>query len=97
MIRFRRLQSIIYIVLIMCFTGCTTNPYSAPYDVGAPPANTIKLADGLAYKVLKSGSGNQHPTLVSTITVNYTGWTTMAENLTALSIPMAAPTRQHFR
>lgn len=56
--------------------GCTTNPYTPPADVGAPPANATTLADGLAYQVLRPGTGTKHPTLNSVITVNYTGWTT---------------------
>jgi len=72
----RRLQSKMIIAVITLLTGCTTNPYKAPFDVAAPSAHAIKLADGLAYRVLRPGSGNQHPMLASTITVNYTGWTT---------------------
>lgn len=76
MFRSRLIWAMVCIVLITLFDGCTTDPYRAPYDVAAPPTHAIELADGLAYRVLRQGSGNQHPTLASTITVNYTGWTT---------------------
>jgi len=64
------------IALLMPLTACMTNPYEAPRDVAAPPPGATMLPDGLAYQVLIAGSGSQHPTPDSTITVNYTGWTT---------------------
>lgn len=48
----------------------------APPDVAAPPADAQKTATGIAYKVLTPGTGSIHPTATSTVTVNYTGWTT---------------------
>src|SRR5436309_1694472 len=49
---------------------------SAPADVKAPPADAKKTASGLAYKVLKPGTGTKHPSPGSNVTVHYTGWTT---------------------
>ncbi len=49
---------------------------SAPSDVKAPPSDAKKTPSGLAYKVLKPGTGTRHPTASSTVTVDYTGWTT---------------------
>ncbi|MGB9430574.1 MAG: FKBP-type peptidyl-prolyl cis-trans isomerase [Gammaproteobacteria bacterium] len=54
----------------------TANPYTPPKDVAAPPADATRLPGGLAYQVLRAGTGSTHPTLASTVTVNYTGWTT---------------------
>lgn len=48
----------------------------APLDVAAPPANVEKTASGLAYKVLTPGKGGPKPTVDSTVTVHYSGWTT---------------------
>jgi FKBP-type peptidyl-prolyl cis-trans isomerase len=48
----------------------------APPDVAAPPADAQKTTSGLAYKVLRAGSGTKHPTATSRVTVHYTGWTT---------------------
>lgn len=42
----------------------------------APPADAIKTPTGLMSKVLKSGTGKDHPTATSAVTVHYTGWTT---------------------
>jgi peptidylprolyl isomerase len=49
---------------------------SAPADVKAAPADAKKTASGLAYKVIKPGTGGRHPNPNSMVTVHYTGWTT---------------------
>ena len=51
-------------------------PPATPKDVAAPPADAKKTDTGLAYKVLTEGTGKEHPTKDSTVTVNYSGWTT---------------------
>ena len=50
-------------------------PPATPPDVKAPPATAKKTASGLAYRVLKSGSGKARPVATSKVVVNYTGWT----------------------
>jgi len=47
----------------------------APPDVAAVPADAQVTASGLASKVIRPGTGSIHPTLGSTVTVHYTGWT----------------------
>jgi FKBP-type peptidyl-prolyl cis-trans isomerase len=49
---------------------------AAPADVAAPPADAKKTSSGLAYKVLKPGSGTTHPRATDTVEVHYSGWTT---------------------
>ena len=51
-------------------------PIPAPADVAAAPADAKKTSSGLAYKVLKKGTGNVHPKATDTVDVHYTGWTT---------------------
>ena len=51
-------------------------PLPAPADVAAAPKDAKKTPSGLAYKVLKKGTGTQHPTEQSQVEVHYTGWTT---------------------
>jgi FKBP-type peptidyl-prolyl cis-trans isomerase len=46
-----------------------------PSDVAAPPADAQKSKSGLAWKVLKPGTGMQMPKATSTVRVHYTGWT----------------------
>lgn len=51
-------------------------PTVAPPDVAAPPADATRMASGLAYRVLKPGTGTRKPTSSDRVTVHYTGWTT---------------------
>jgi peptidylprolyl isomerase len=51
-------------------------PPPVPEDVKEPPATAKKTASGIAYRVLKPGTGKTHPTADSQVTVHYTGWTT---------------------
>ena len=51
-------------------------PLRAPADVKAPPDDATHTGSGLAYKVLRPGTGQRHPTRVDEVTVQYTGWTT---------------------
>lgn len=47
-----------------------------PPDVAAPPDDAIRTKSGLAYKVLRAGTGTVHPRRRSRVRVHYTGWTT---------------------
>lgn len=47
-----------------------------PADVAAPPPDAVTTASGLAYKVLRPGTGTVHPNRRSTVVVHYSGWTT---------------------
>ncbi len=52
------------------------DPFAAPPDVAAPPANAQRTASGLASRVLQPGQGTDHPGPTDRVTVHYTGWTT---------------------
>lgn len=52
------------------------SPPPVPRDVAAPPTTAKKTAHGVAYRVLKPGTGTVHPTATDEIEVHYTGWTT---------------------
>src|SRR3954447_8339154 len=54
----------------------TLHPPATPTDLAAPPVDAIKTKSGLAYKVLKPGAGDKHPSRRSTVRVHYSGWTT---------------------
>eukprot|EP00930_Biecheleria_cincta_P037478 TRINITY_DN25733_c0_g1_i1.p1 TRINITY_DN25733_c0_g1~~TRINITY_DN25733_c0_g1_i1.p1 ORF type:complete len:355 (+),score=58.42 TRINITY_DN25733_c0_g1_i1:34-1065(+) len=45
-----------------------------PDSLKAPPADALVTDSGLAYKVLKSGSGTQRPTADTNVTALYNGW-----------------------
>jgi FKBP-type peptidyl-prolyl cis-trans isomerase len=51
-------------------------PPQAPPDVKAAPTDAKKTASGLAYKMIKAGTGARHPGPTTQVTVHYTGWTT---------------------
>jgi FKBP-type peptidyl-prolyl cis-trans isomerase len=52
------------------------SPRVPPPDVKGPPDDAKRTASGLAYKVLKPGTGTRNPAAWSRVTVHYTGWTT---------------------
>lgn len=52
------------------------NPAAPPPDVAGPPPDARRTPSGLAYKVLRPGTGTGHPNSRSRVTVHYTGWTT---------------------
>jgi peptidylprolyl isomerase len=51
-------------------------PPRTPEDVGAVPADAKTTESGLAYKVLRAGTGTAHPKRSSKVQVHYSGWTT---------------------
>src|SRR5262245_13545101 len=64
---------------LMAASGQTppaVSPMATPPDVAAPPADAAKTDSGIASKVLKPGTGADHPKASDTVTVRYTGWTT---------------------
>lgn len=64
---------------------------TTPEDVAAPPADATKTVTGLAYKVLRAGSGDRRPSRGSTVVVHYSGWTTDG-NLFDSSVLRGTPT-----
>lgn len=52
------------------------SPTVPPVDVAAPPADALRTPSGLAYKVIKKGTGTEHPKKSSRVTVHYSGWQT---------------------
>jgi len=55
------------------------NPVPAratPEDVAEIPKDAKKSKSGLAWRVLRKGTGKEHPTATSTVSVHYAGWTT---------------------
>jgi len=51
-------------------------PSRAPADVKSPPADAKKTNSGLAYQMLREGTGGRRPKPGNMVTVHYTGWTT---------------------
>ena len=53
-----------------------SDPRVAPANVAKPPADAQKTPSGVAYQVLRPGTGTTRPRKDSRVTVHYTGWTT---------------------
>ena len=73
-----------------------TNKIPPPSDVAAPPADAVKTASGLATKVIKPGTGHDHPTPTDLVTVHYTGWHTdgaMFDSSVARGTPSIFPVK----
>jgi peptidylprolyl isomerase len=65
-----------------------------PEDVAAPPKSAKKTKSGIAYRVLKKGTGKDHPKADSTVEVHYSGWTTdgkMFDSSVARGMPATFP------
>ena len=52
------------------------SPKIPPPDVKGPPDDAKRTATGLAYKVVRPGTGTRNPAAWSRVTVHYSGWTT---------------------
>lgn len=55
--------------------GAVVDNANAPLET-TPAADALKTSTGLMSKVLKTGTGKDHPTASSAVTVHYSGWTT---------------------
>jgi FKBP-type peptidyl-prolyl cis-trans isomerase len=67
----------LFVFLVATLTACTLkDETAAPPDVAAPPADALRTSSGIASKMLRVGLGADHPTARSTVTVQYSGWTT---------------------
>jgi FKBP-type peptidyl-prolyl cis-trans isomerase len=72
-------------------------PPEVPADVKAPPKSAKKTKSGISYRVLKKGTGKDHPKADSTVEVHYSGWTTdgkMFDSSVARGQPTSFPLNQ---
>jgi peptidylprolyl isomerase len=65
-----------YIAVGLAFLAASAMALAAPKDVQHPPADAKRTGSGLRYKILKAGTGSEHPAATSSVTVHYSGWTT---------------------
>ncbi len=74
------MRTVSALVLLACLTAAlpsfAQDGLQAPPDVKAAPKDSKKTSSGLAYKVIKQGTGKKHPSATNEVTVHYTGWTT---------------------
>jgi peptidylprolyl isomerase len=62
----------------------------APPDVAEAPAQAVKTASGLAWKLLSKGQGTAHPGPHDRVSIMFTGWTAEGEVIDS-SIPDGEP------
>ena len=54
-------------------TGILRAP-PTPSDLRIPPKTAVRTASGLAFRVLEKGTGAEHPTQQSRVTIHFSGW-----------------------
>jgi FKBP-type peptidyl-prolyl cis-trans isomerase len=64
----------------------------APADLQTPPADAQRTASGLASKVLRAGTGQEHPQPQDMVEVHYTGWGADGRMFDS-SVPSNAPSQ----
>ena len=82
------------VALSAAVAAAQPTPVPPPPDVAAPPADAVRTASGLASKVLKPGTGTEHPGPTDRVTLNYTGWLTdgsMFDSTTRRGKPSVIP------
>ncbi len=67
------------------------SPTIPPPDVAGPPPTARRTATGIAYQVLRTGTGGRKPAAWNRVTVHYTGWTTDGKMFDS-SVSRGAPT-----
>jgi FKBP-type peptidyl-prolyl cis-trans isomerase len=68
-------------------------PWPGPGEVGTPAADATRTASGLAFKILRPGTGSERPKPTSTVTIHYTEWTTSGTTIYDDSVARDAPMR----
>src|SRR5262249_23555275 len=50
------------------------HPPPTPVDLNKPPKSAVRTPSGLAFRVLEKGTGSEHPTEKSRVTIHFSGW-----------------------
>ena len=73
----KTLTALLFVFLLSApIASPSTDSIPAPPDVAAPPADAEHSESGLAWKVLKPGTGARHVSKKGAVRAHYTGWTT---------------------
>ena len=70
------LAAVVFLLIGLFTASCAFGDIPAPPDVAAVPDDAETTDSGLASKVIKAGTGTEHPGAADKVTVHYTGWTT---------------------
>ena len=82
--------------MLFCIGALAAEPLPPPANVAAPPPEAQKAASGLAYEVLKAGTGSVRPRPTDLVTVHYSGWTSEGKMLDS-SVQRGKPLRMVLR
>lgn len=66
---------LVYEIQVEDIIKAKADPAPVPPDVAAPPPDAKRTARGVAYRMLKTGTGAK-PTATDLVKIHYTGWTT---------------------
>jgi FKBP-type peptidyl-prolyl cis-trans isomerase len=66
-------------------------PWPERGELGNPTADATRTSSGLAFKVLRPGTGTDHPKPTSTVTIHYTEWTTSGGSIYDDSVARQEP------
>jgi FKBP-type peptidyl-prolyl cis-trans isomerase len=80
---------LVYDVELLGMTPAAPRPTAD--ELGGPPADATRTSSGLAFKVLRSGTGTERPKPASTVTIHYTAWTSRGSNVFDETIQRNAP------
>jgi FKBP-type peptidyl-prolyl cis-trans isomerase len=67
---------LVFDIELVSIVPSLSNRFPAPDDCAEAPVDALRTASGLAYKVIKAGTGASHPEESSRVQVHYTGWQT---------------------
>jgi FKBP-type peptidyl-prolyl cis-trans isomerase len=74
------MRTLAFVLILFAGVAAGAQPPSgqmaAPPDVAAAPADATKTTSGLATKVIKAGTGKDHPSKDDVVVIQYTGWKT---------------------
>jgi FKBP-type peptidyl-prolyl cis-trans isomerase len=68
------MSAFLFVLALVAPQTATPKAIPPPPDVAAPPPDAVKTASGLATKVIKPGTGTDHPAAEDLVRVHYTGW-----------------------
>lgn len=69
-------------------------PPKPPKDVAAAPSDARRTKSGLAYRILRKGTGTEHPKATDHVEVNYSAWTAdgvLIDSSTTMGQPAKLP------
>jgi len=80
---------LVYDLELLAMSPAPARPTAA--ELGAPPADATRTSSGLAFKILRSGTGTERPKPAGTVTIHYSAWTSRGSDVFDETIRRNAP------